>query len=394
MPKASVVIPCYNAERFVEGTVRSVLGQTMADFEVVCVDDGSTDGTRAALEGLASEDSRVRVLAQENGGEGPARDAGLKAAQGTWIYCLDADDLMEPTLLEEAIACGEQTGADLVVFRTRLLDDQTGALSDFRWCFDTAWLPEGTTVFDPTAHPDHILNSFQNWVHNKLLRASFVHEHGLGFQHVHRTADLLFTCRALTEARRIALLDRPLHRYRVNNPQSALFTSDLYPLDFYEAFLELRRELERRGTWELYHLSYVNWAVEGVAGNLERARSPKSFALIADTMRAEGLERLDIPTLAREDSYNVTQWDVCQAIAETSGEELPLRLIRVLCEQGDRLGALIEQVVAERDRTVRERDAEIERLWRYNEDLRESVSFKTGRMLTAPLRAVRDLRRA
>ncbi|MBQ1840675.1 MAG: glycosyltransferase [Atopobiaceae bacterium] len=53
MPKASVVIPCYNAERFVEGTVRSVLGQTMADFEVVCVDDGSTDGTRALLEGLA-----------------------------------------------------------------------------------------------------------------------------------------------------------------------------------------------------------------------------------------------------------------------------------------------------------------------------------------------------
>ena len=317
------------------------------------------------------------------------------AAEGEWIYCLDADDLMEPTLLDEALVCGERTAADLVIFRTRLLDDQTGELRDFRWCFETSWLPEGTEVFDPAEYPDHIMNSFQNWVHNKLFRASFVHEHGLRFQHVHRTADLLFVCRALTEAKRIALLDRPLHRYRVNNPQSALFTSDLYPLDFYEGFLELRRALEERGTWELYHRSFVNWACEGVAGNLERARSLESFAHIADAMRTEGLEKLDFASLPREDAYNLTQWDVCQAISETQGPELLLRMVRILCEQGDRADAVIttlDQEITRRDDMIHERDAEIAQLWHYNEDMRGSVSFKAGRALTAPLRAVRDLR--
>lgn len=388
MPKASIVIPCYNAERFVGETVRTALAQTMRDLEVICVDDGSTDGTLAILRGLADEDPRVRVIEQENGGEGPARDAGLVAAVGEWVYCLDADDLMEPTLLEEAIACGERTSADMVVFRTRLLDDQTGELRNFRWCFETSWLPKGTEVFDPADYPEHIMNSFQNWVHNKLFRASFVHERGLRFQHVHRTADLLFVCRALTEAHRIALLDRPLHRYRVNNPQSALFTSDLYPLDFYQGFLELRKTLEENGTWERYHLSFVNWACEGVAGNLERARSVESFTLLADGMREEGLARLDIPSLPRENAYNLTQWDVCQAIAESEGAELLLRMVRILCAQGDQADGIITGLID----TVCRRDEEISQLRKYNEDLRGSVSFKTGRALTAPLRAVRDLR--
>lgn len=388
MPKASIVIPCYNAERFVGETVRTALAQTMRDLEVICVDDGSTDGTLAILRGLADEDPRVRVIEQENGGEGPARDAGLVAAVGEWVYCLDADDLMEPTLLEEAIACGERTSADMVVFRTRLLDDQTGELRNFRWCFETSWLPKGTEVFDPADYPEHIMNSFQNWVHNKLFRASFVHERGLRFQHVHRTADLLFVCRALTEAHRIALLDRPLHRYRVNNPQSALFTSDLYPLDFYQGFLELRKTLEENGTWERYHLSFVNWACEGVAGNLERARSVESFTLLADGMREEGLARLDIPSLPRENAYNLTQWDVCQAIAESEGAELLLRMVRILCAQGDQADGIITGLID----TVCRRDEKISQLRKYNEDLRGSVSFKTGRALTAPLRAVRDLR--
>lgn len=443
MPKASVIIPCYNAERFVEEAVRSALAQTVRDIEVICVDDGSTDGTLAILRELAGEDPRIRIIVQENGGEGRTRNAGLEVAQGEWIYCLDADDIMEPTLLEEAIACGTRTSADMVIFRSRLLDNQTGKVRDFRWCFVTSWLPKGTEVFDPADYPDHIMNSFQNWVHNKLFHASFVHERDLRFQHLYRAADLLFVCRALTEAHRIALLDRPLHRYRVNNPKSALVTSDSHPLDFYEGFLELRKTLEENGTWERYRLSFVNWACEGVAGNLERLRSVESFMLVADTMREEGLARLDIPSLSREDADNLTQWEVCRAVEESQGAELLLRMVRILYSQGDRSDAVITRLVdgvRRRDKEiaklrkkneslrksvlsktdqisqcdeeiarlresnddlrgsvssktdqVRARDKEIARLKQKNENLRGSVSFRAGRALTAPLRAMRNL---
>ena len=95
MPKFSIIIPCYNTERYVGEAIRSALAQTVADLEVVVVDDGSTDGSWPAIAGEAG-DSRVRVIRQANQGLGAARNAGLAAATGEYINFLDADDRLEP----------------------------------------------------------------------------------------------------------------------------------------------------------------------------------------------------------------------------------------------------------------------------------------------------------
>lgn len=100
----SVVMPAYNVERFVAEAVESVLNQTHRDLELIAVDDGSTDGTKAILEHYASLDSRMRVIAQPNGGVAAARNAGIEIAQSQWIAVMDADDLMEPHRLERQVA--------------------------------------------------------------------------------------------------------------------------------------------------------------------------------------------------------------------------------------------------------------------------------------------------
>ena len=293
-PKASIVIPCYNAEKYLAATLDSALAQTMGDFEVVCVNNNSTDATPQILANYAARDPRIKVLDQADPGEGPAREAGRAAAQGEWLYFLDADDLMLPDLLQKAIARGQNTGADLVVFKTFTYSDGIGETIPIQWSFQTDWLPSDDVAFDPHQHPQRILNSFQNWVHNKLFRRSFVDAHGLTFQHVHRTADLLFTCTALTEATRIALLPEPLHKYRILNANSAMATSDSFPLDFYDAFVALRERLETDGTWDLYHDSFVNWAILSVISNVETARSLAGFKTIVGKIRQEGGTRLDI----------------------------------------------------------------------------------------------------
>src|SRR5436190_9633268 len=91
MPRVSVVMPAYNAARHVGEAVRSVLAQRDADFELLVVDDGSTDGTAEALGGI--RDPRLRLLRQENRGEGGARNAGLAATGGPLVAMTDADDL-------------------------------------------------------------------------------------------------------------------------------------------------------------------------------------------------------------------------------------------------------------------------------------------------------------
>lgn len=319
MPKASIVIPCYNASNYVAESVSSAQSQTIDDIEIICVDDGSTDDTLGILEHIASQDSRIRIIIQANGGEGPARDAGLDAAGGDWLYFLDADDIMYPTLLEESIACGEREQSDIVIFKTTLLDDKTGEQRPCPWAFKREWIADDT--FNPREYPKHIFDSFQNWVHNKIFRGDFVREHDLHMQHVHRTADLLFTCRALAEASHITLLDRPLYLYRMNNSQSAMNTSDQYPLDFYQGFVALKQSLVAHGTWELYHDSFVNWALEGIAVNLRLSHNYEAYHTITETIVREGFQELDIINFAPGQAYLPHYYEQLRPLMEASLNE-------------------------------------------------------------------------
>jgi glycosyltransferase involved in cell wall biosynthesis len=97
----SVVIPAFNAERYLGPAIESVLTQTYSDLELVVVDDGSTDGTASVVE--ACRDSRVRLLRQSNAGVGAARNRGLEATTGSWVGFLDADDMWFPAKLERQL---------------------------------------------------------------------------------------------------------------------------------------------------------------------------------------------------------------------------------------------------------------------------------------------------
>lgn len=102
--KISVIIPLYNAEAYIEETMASVLASTHDDFEVIVVDDGSTDRSASLVERIATADSRVRLLRQENAGPSRARNRAIQEARGAYIFPLDADDLVAPTFLAEACA--------------------------------------------------------------------------------------------------------------------------------------------------------------------------------------------------------------------------------------------------------------------------------------------------
>ncbi len=401
MPKASIIIPCYNAEKYLPDTLMSARNQTERDIEIICVDNNSTDATRDILEQAAAEDSRIQVLEEKTAGEGPARQKGFVAATGKWLYFLDADDLMEPQLLEHAIARGENTDADLVIFRTLTLNDVTGEVLPIGYSYMREWLPEEIDVFNPHEWPKRILNSFQNWVHNKLFRASYVHERNLSFQPLHRTADLLFTCRALTEARRIALLDEYLHMFRINNANSAMATSDRYPLDFYEALIALRDTLKEQGTWELYHDSYISWAAISVIANLEVARSLEGFATIANKMKKGGLQELDLVDADISSLESPWHQQRIQDILHLPLTELvfahyaDLKIRHDGCEDhASRVrmeNAKLHSEIDELNRRIAELEHQVELKETAIEGFEHSTSFHVGRCITAPARGLRDM---
>ncbi len=105
MPRVSVIIPAYNAERFLAQAIESVFGQTYRDYEILVVDDGSKDATPAVIESFAG---RIRSIRQANAGVSAARNAGFALATGEFVAFLDADDLWEPVKLERQIAALDQ----------------------------------------------------------------------------------------------------------------------------------------------------------------------------------------------------------------------------------------------------------------------------------------------
>jgi glycosyltransferase involved in cell wall biosynthesis len=114
MPKISVIVPIYNAEKYLERCVKSLIAQTFHDIEILLIDDGSTDASSILCARLKKEDSRIRILHKPNGGLSSARNAGLLAASGAFIGFVDADDTVSPTFFETLLQKIEQYHCDFV----------------------------------------------------------------------------------------------------------------------------------------------------------------------------------------------------------------------------------------------------------------------------------------
>lgn len=113
--KFSVIIPAYNSEDFLERTVDSVLCQTYSDYELIIVNDGSTDNTLSIAKDLAQRNNNIRCINKENGGLSSARNAGIKAAKGEYLVFLDSDDRLHSNDLLRKIAYITQTNPDLII---------------------------------------------------------------------------------------------------------------------------------------------------------------------------------------------------------------------------------------------------------------------------------------
>ena len=119
MIKVSVILPVYNTGKYLRQCLESIENQTLKNFEVFCVDDGSTDDSVEIISEYVKKDSRFHLLKQKNAGGGAARNHGMEAAKGEYLAFLDSDDFFEPGLLEKQAKRLDETKADLSVCKVR-----------------------------------------------------------------------------------------------------------------------------------------------------------------------------------------------------------------------------------------------------------------------------------
>lgn len=216
-PVVSVVVPAFNAEETLADCVGSARRQTLADIEVIVVDDASTDGTLALARRLASEDPRVKVVsAEHNRGPAGARNLGLAAAAGEWIALLDADDAFEPERLARLVALARRHDADLLADNL-LLEEGSGRAEPM--------LPPGEVAScAPITAADFLLGNLPDPDNPRksygflkpLIARAFLERHSLRYDETLRFAeDFAFYLACYAAAARFWLAGQPLYRYRL-----------------------------------------------------------------------------------------------------------------------------------------------------------------------------------
>ena len=124
----SVIVPIYRVEKYLPACIESLLKQTVADFELILVDDGSPDNCGTICDEAAKHDARIRVIHQTNQGLSAARNAGIEAAHGEWLSFIDSDDFIAPNFLEFLLRAAERTGADCAMCVMQLTDAAGNAI--------------------------------------------------------------------------------------------------------------------------------------------------------------------------------------------------------------------------------------------------------------------------
>lgn len=213
--KFSVVVPVYNVEQYLGQCLESLQAQDYTDFEVICVNDGSTDGSRKILTEWATHSPQMRIIDRENGGLSAARNTGLKAAKGDYIVFVDSDDWVEPTMLSRLAA--ECEGADMVCFACRRTDTNT---NDIFLTEQSA----GWDYYNRHALEARIVPFVCVW--QRCYRREFLTGNSLFFREGILHEDNEFTPRACFRAKSVKVIPDVLYNYRIR-PNSIMSTRGL-----------------------------------------------------------------------------------------------------------------------------------------------------------------------
>ncbi len=228
-PLVSIVIPVYNAAKYLERSIGGVRKQTYENLEIICVDDGSKDESLQMLNGYAAEDSRIKVIAKENGGSSSARNAGLKAAGGKYIGFIDADDYIESDMYMNLVSALENDyDADAAQILSCEEDEAGKIIKAFGEGFDEADSFSGREFFRSL-----LLHRGDSSFCTKLFRKDFFE--GFSFSEGRLNEDFELLVNMSSSIRKLLAVRKPGYHIILRGQSN---TRGAYKQSFYENVME------------------------------------------------------------------------------------------------------------------------------------------------------------
>lgn len=238
----SIVIPIYNGERFLRPCLDSILSQSVRELEVICVNDGSKDGTQSILEEYAAKDPRVVVFQQENQGIAAARNSGMDRATGEYLWFFDGDDVMQPGAAEAMLHRVRETSADLVMGNYQYYHQVSKEIQTPGQRVKTVVLRGNERM--QAAHITPLCGC-------KLWRTAFLREHDVHFWALKLGEDTTFFLHGLALCETVAMLDKNIYYYRIYDGSTS-YTYSLKELEFIKAFDQIDQWYAAQGDLEAF----------------------------------------------------------------------------------------------------------------------------------------------
>lgn len=269
MVKVSVLVPVYNVEKYLRQCLDSIIGQTLSDIEIICVNDGSTDGSLEILREYEKRDGRIKIIDKPNGGLPSARNAGLDAASGEYVSFVDSDDYIQPNMLSALYANAGKTGAEIVICGANVFPETPRAdgwvysvLSPRRKFYEKGG---AELLFDDPSTRPFIWRTF---VKKELIDRS-------GFrlnEDIHIGEDNAFQLRIYPKANGVSVIPDKLYNYRWYRKDSMMNTVvykdvNKKTLSHIKMVLHVAEEWKKSGDMEKMGLEFFKWSVEFLYGD-------------------------------------------------------------------------------------------------------------------------------
>ena len=223
MPKISIVIPTYNVENYLEEAMESITRQTLKDIEIICINDGSTDGSLEILKKYARKDDRIILIDKKNEGYGIGMNLGLETASGEYFGILEPDDYVPLNMYEDLYNAASAQKLDFVKadFYQFTKDDKTGDMN-LKYCRLSDNPSDYNRVFNPGQTPEAIKFKMHTW--SGIYRTEFLRKNHIRYNTTPGASfqDNGFFFQTFVFAEKAMLIDRPYYRNRRDNPNSSV----------------------------------------------------------------------------------------------------------------------------------------------------------------------------
>ena len=340
MLKVSVIVPVFNTAPYLRRCLDSLLTQTLREIEIICVDDGSTDGSGDVLEACAAADSRIRVVHRPNAGAGAARNAGLELATGEYLFFCDADDFAASAMLERLYARAAAQDADVVLTGRIFCTRHFGLRLPVRV---SAAFGKSGRAFAGRDFPNDLFVAARTPLWDKLFSRAFIERRGIRFQATPHSNDLFFVMSALAEADRIVTDPGAYYVHCASHAGSLQNTKEKVPLALLDAYDELERHLAERGLMTCFGLGLCRLLLRCGIREIVRFGDPKVRAWFYDGFRLRFLKAASAAGL--DASAGAFRWErrFARKIAEGGAEAFwrgsrlrrqrlrVLRMLRFVC---------------------------------------------------------------